>query len=451
MTPPPVNARRRRAARRAWFAGPMGWIAAAMAVLWLASAAVAFGQSNAPAKSNASAGKSNNPAKSNAPAKSGAPAGQSNTPANSNDDFANAQVLKGPLPINITGNNRGFTKEPGEPTPFNVAGGASAWYRWDSSTSGSVVIETCGSTLDTTLGVYTGGSLGSLNEVASDDNACGEQSKVGFTAASGTSYYIQIDGAHGKQGAFKLEIRTRNEPIVVLRPFVTIANAVVTFFHDNVGLSWGLAIVGLTIVTRLAILPLSLKQIRSMRALQALQPQIKAIQQRYKDDKQRQQREMMDFYKENQINPLASCFPLLLQLPVFIALFYLLRGDQFTTEIHGAGWLGIQNLSDPATGPTLIILLALYFVTMVGSTSIMASSAEGAQRIMMFALPVIFTPFIINFPAGLVVYWITTNLWTLGQQSVVKKLIPAPAKPTPEEAAAMRKPPPPPRKRKRRR
>ena len=137
-----------------------------------------------------------------------------------------------------------------------------------------------------------------------------------------------------------------------------------------------------------------------MRALQALQPELKAIQARYKDDKQRQQREMMDFYKRNEINPLASCWPLLLQLPIFIALFYLLRGDEFTTEIHGAGWLGIENLSDPATGTTLIILLILYVATMVGSTSIMAASAEGPQRIMMFALPVIFVPFIINFPAG---------------------------------------------------
>src|SRR5207237_4165650 len=95
----------------------------------------------------------------------------------------------------------------------------------------------------------------------------------------------------------------------ILQPLIDVANAILKFFHSDVGLTWGLAIVGLTVVTRLAILPLSLKQIRSMRALQALQPQLKAIQQRYKDDKQRQQREMMEFYKKNEINPLASCFP----------------------------------------------------------------------------------------------------------------------------------------------
>lgn len=377
-----------------------------------------------------------------------AAAGQSKsaTPKPS-DTLAKAPQLPSDLPIDITGSNEGFSTEPGEPS----GGGASAWYRWKPSSTANVVIETCGSKLNTTLAVYKGTEVGSLTEVARDDNACDKQSKVGFTAQRGTDYAIAVDGAHGAEGAFELTIRSRNEPLVILRPLVTVANGIVTFFHDNLGLGWGLAIVGLTIVTRLAILPLSLKQIRSMRALQALQPELKALQQRYKDDKPRQQREMMEFYKKNEINPLASCWPLLLQLPIFIALFYLLRGDEFTTEIHGAGWLGIQNLSDPATGATLIFLLVLYVATMIGSTSIMAASAEGPQRYIMFALPVIFVPFVINFPAGLVVYWITTNVWTMGQQAVVKKLIPAPAKPTPEEVEAMKKPPPPPRKKKRRR
>ncbi len=110
-----------------------------------------------------------------------------------------------------------------------------------------------------------------------------------------------------------------------------------------------------------------------------------------------------------------------------------------------------MTLDEKATGAALIILIVLYFVTMVGSTSIMASSAEGNQRLMMYALPVIFTPFVINFPAGLIVYWITTNLWTMGQQWVVKQVIPPPPKPTEEEEKAAKAPPPPPRKRKKRR
>jgi YidC/Oxa1 family membrane protein insertase len=241
----------------------------------------------------------------------------------------------------------------------------------------------------------------------------------------------------------------------IFQPLIDVANSILTFFYDNIGVGWGVSIILLTIVTRLAILPLSLKQIRSMRSLQAFQPQIKEIQQRYKDDRQRQQREMMEFYKENKINPFASCVPLLLQLPVFMALFYLLRSPEFKAEINAPGsdpsFLFINHLDLKATGAVLFVLLALYFVTMVGSTSIMASSAEGSQRLMMYALPVFFTPFIISFPAGLIVYWITTNLWTMGQQAVVKKLIPMPEKKSPEQVKAARPPPPPPRKRKRRR
>jgi YidC/Oxa1 family membrane protein insertase len=239
----------------------------------------------------------------------------------------------------------------------------------------------------------------------------------------------------------------------IFQPLIDVANSVLTFFHDTVGVGWGVSIILLTIVTRLAILPLSLKQIRSMRALQAHQPEIKKIQEKYKGDRQRQQREMMAFYQENKINPFASCVPLLLQLPVFLSLFYLLRSDEFSQELAASGdpsFLGL-TLDEKATGTALIILIVLYFVTMVGSTSIMAASAEGNQRLMMYALPVFFTPFVISFPAGLIVYWITTNLWTMGQQWVVKQVIPPPPKPTEVEARATKPPPPPPRKKKRRR
>jgi YidC/Oxa1 family membrane protein insertase len=240
----------------------------------------------------------------------------------------------------------------------------------------------------------------------------------------------------------------------IFQPLIDVANSVLQFFHDDVGVGWGVSIILLTIVTRIAILPLSLKQIRSMRSLQAHQPEIKKIQERYKDDRQRMQREMMAFYQENKINPFASCVPLLLQLPVFLALFYLLRSDEFKDEIHAAGsnpdFFGI-TLDEKAVGAALIILVVLYFVTMVGSTSIMAASAEGNQRLLMYALPVFFTPFVIGFPAGLVVYWITTNVWTMGQQWVVKKLIPPPPKQVEDQKQAAKPPPPPPRKRKRRR
>jgi YidC/Oxa1 family membrane protein insertase len=238
-----------------------------------------------------------------------------------------------------------------------------------------------------------------------------------------------------------------------LQPLEDVANQILTFFYDNIYASWGLAIVFLTVVTRLVILPLSLKQIRSMRSLQAHQPEIKRIQEKYKDDRQRMQRELMEFYRQNKINPLASCVPLLLQLPVFFALFELLRSEEFSSELQASGnsaFLGV-TLDEKATGAALLILILLYFITMVGSTSIMASSAEGNQKLIMYALPVLFTPFVINFPAGLVIYWITTNLWTMGQQWVVKQVIPAPPKPNEEEERVAKPPPPPPRKRKRRR
>jgi YidC/Oxa1 family membrane protein insertase len=239
----------------------------------------------------------------------------------------------------------------------------------------------------------------------------------------------------------------------IFQPLIDVANSLLTFFHDSIGVSWGVSIILLTIVTRIAILPLSLKQIRSMRALQAHQPEIKKIQEKYKDDRQRQQREMMEFYRENKINPLASCVPLLLQLPVFLSLFYLLRSAEFSNELAASGdpsFLGL-TLDEKATGAALVILIALYFVTMVGSTSIMAMSAEGNQRLMMYALPVFFTPFIISFPTGLIIYWITTNLWTMGQQWVVKQVIPPPPKEAEAETRAAKPPPRPPRKKKRRR
>ena len=240
----------------------------------------------------------------------------------------------------------------------------------------------------------------------------------------------------------------------ILQPIIDAADKVLTFFAEDVGWGYGVAIILLTFVTRIVILPLSLRQIKSMRALQAYAPQIKELNERYKDDPQRKQREMMEFYRENNINPLASCFPLLLQLPVFFALFSLLRSETFGDQVNAygdPGFLFIPDLTEKTTGAVLVVLIIVYFVTMVASMAVSAAQAEGAQRIMLFALPVIFTPFIINFPAGLIVYWITTNIWTIGQQYAVKAFWPAPPAPTIEEIKATKPPPPPPRKRKKRR
>ncbi len=244
----------------------------------------------------------------------------------------------------------------------------------------------------------------------------------------------------------------------VLQPLIDIANSVLLFFHDDVGLSWGGAIIALTVCTRTVLIPLTYKQLKGMRALQALQPQIKELQAKYKNDKQRMQQEMMRFYKENKVNPFASCVPLLAQLPVFITLFYLLQNelpDDIGCKAGECGaeasFLFINDLTAKATGGELIALLIIYVGTQLISGLVMAVTADKSQRMLMFALPLIFVPFILSFPAGLILYWITTNVWTIGQQFAIQRIIPAPKPPTPEEVAAAKPPPPPPKKKRKRR
>jgi YidC/Oxa1 family membrane protein insertase len=244
----------------------------------------------------------------------------------------------------------------------------------------------------------------------------------------------------------------------ILQPLIDIANGVLQFFHDNAGLSWGMSIIALTVCTRALLIPLTYKQLKGMRALQALQPQIKEIQAKYKNDKQRMQQEMMRFYQENKVNPFASCIPLLAQLPVFITLFYVLR-HELPSDIgceaghcgSEASFLFISDLTAKAVGGELIALLILYVGTQLLAGTVMAVTADKSQRAMMFVLPLIFVPFIINFPAGLVLYWITTNVWTIGQQYTIQRIIPAPHVATPKEVAAAKPPPPPPKKKKKRR
>jgi YidC/Oxa1 family membrane protein insertase len=244
-------------------------------------------------------------------------------------------------------------------------------------------------------------------------------------------------------------------PANILQPLIDVGDSVLNFFHDNVGLSWGMSIIALTFATRALLIPLTYKSLKGMRALQALQPQLKEIQEKYKNDRQRMQQEMMQFYRENKVNPFASCIPLLAQLPIFITLFYVLR-DQLPEDIgckagecgDKASFLFIPDLTAKATGGVLITLLVLYVGTQLISGLVMAVTADKSQRTMMMVLPFIFVPFIITFPAGLVLYWITTNVWTIGQQFAIKRFIPPPTTKTPEERKAEKPPPPPPKKKK---
>lgn len=214
-------------------------------------------------------------------------------------------------------------------------------------------------------------------------------------------------------------------------PFLTDANkAILDFFHDTFGFSWGWSIVGLTVVVRLAILPLTFKQVRGMQEMQRLAPEMKKIQERFKDDKQRQQQELMKFYQEHGFNPLSSCLPLLLQLPFFFSLFALQQRDSFKAEVRegtGEEFFFIPDLTEPATGGALAALIVIYICTQLGSSLVtMVNVQDKNQRRIFLALPFLFTLFIVNFQTGLIVYWVTTNVWTIGQQLFVRKFLPPP-------------------------
>jgi YidC/Oxa1 family membrane protein insertase len=242
----------------------------------------------------------------------------------------------------------------------------------------------------------------------------------------------------------------------IFQPLVDIFHPALKFFHDTLGASWGWSIVLLTVVIRALLLPLAFKQFHSMQKLQHVAPQLKAIQAKYKEDKQRQQQEVMKFYKENEINPFASCLPLAAQIPVFIGLFYTLR-TQLREDIcpavqatfrehqaaihhlsakaaagkttacgpgHGAGFLFVHDITASPTGLTLVALIILYVGTQLASTLMMSTpTMDQTQRRIMLLMPLFFVIFIINFPAGLIVYWITTNAWTMLQQYVIRRRI----------------------------
>src|SRR4051795_5014056 len=225
--------------------------------------------------------------------------------------------------------------------------------------------------------------------------------------------------------------------IPVVKQLMDACKAVLKFWHGVLGDftgSWGWSIILLTFTVRLAILPLTFKGVKSMQRLQALQPEIKQIQERYKDDRQRMNQEVMAFYQREKVNPLGSCLPLVLQIPFFISLFYLLRSPEFKADIAGNAAFGpIDNLAEKVTGDPVLLgsLIVLYVGTQLAATAVTAFSADPTQRRIMFAMPFVFTLFIVNFQAGLIVYWITTNVWTIGQQLLVKKLYPKPERPLP--------------------
>jgi YidC/Oxa1 family membrane protein insertase len=219
----------------------------------------------------------------------------------------------------------------------------------------------------------------------------------------------------------------------ILTPLENVLEDLLIWLHSSVGLSWAWSIVALTILVRVALVPITIRQIHSMQSLQAHAPEMKALQQKWKHDKQRQNEELMKFYRENKINPAASCLPILLQIPIFISLFYVLRG--FEADVlpnyptSSLQWLDLVNITEPVKDGWGPLLLVIYALSQLSSTYFMSATMQPAQRILMLILPIVFIPFIINFPSGLMIYWLTTNLWTTGQGLITRRLMPKPAPP----------------------
>jgi YidC/Oxa1 family membrane protein insertase len=197
-------------------------------------------------------------------------------------------------------------------------------------------------------------------------------------------------------------------------------------YHDALG-NWGLAIVLLTFTIRLAMLPLTIRQFRSMAAMQVVQPKVKQLQNRYKgktgrEDRAKMQQELMELYKEHNVNPFGSCLPLLIQAPVFIALNAVLR-----YHIHPVGdqsFLGIPDIFVPLNQLSTVAeytLIALYVGSMLGSTLLFSFVTDRQQKYMLAAMPIVFVPFVLRFTTGVMIYWITSNFWTIGQQGMIKR------------------------------
>ena len=263
----------------------------------------------------------------------------------------------------------------------------------------------------------------------------------------------------------------------ILNPLYNFVSGVIVGIHYllspifgfDSGVTWALSIVGLVVLIRIILIPLFVKQIKSQRALTALQPQMKAIQTKYKDDRQKQSEEMMKLYKEHKTNPLASCFPILAQAPIFFALFTVLNGIAAKTDAGvpapiARGFLKGDYLESAAQATffgakisetflgspditvkivTVILIFIMSATTFTTQRQLMVKGMPKMdssnnmmlqqQKIMLYLFPVIFAVSGVNFPVGVLIYWSTTNFWTWGQQFYVIKRNPTPGSPAYEE------------------
>ncbi len=251
--------------------------------------------------------------------------------------------------------------------------------------------------------------------------------------------------------------------IAVSWVITTIHSLLSPIFGEASGVSWSVAIIGLVVLIRIILIPLFVKQIKSQRALTALQPHLKEIQKKYKDDRQKQSEEMMKLYTEHKTNPLASCFPILAQAPIFFALFTVLNGIGKNPPVaHGVLTLADAEsaaqakffgapISETFLGSSsgsvkLVTVLLIAFMSLTTFTTQRQLMVKGMpkmdssnnmmlqqQKIMLYLFPIIFAVSGVNFPIGVLIYWSTTTLWTWGQQFYVIKRNPTPGSPAYEE------------------
>lgn len=188
-------------------------------------------------------------------------------------------------------------------------------------------------------------------------------------------------------------------------------------FTDSVGFAnYGLSIVIMTVIVKLILYPLSKKQIESTKAMMELQPKMKAIQEKYKDDKQRLNMELANLYKSEGVNPLAGCLPLVVQMPIMIGIFYGIR------DFHYAGpsnFLWMESISNP--DPTYILPVLSALTTFIQSKQTMPDTGNPQNKIMLYFMPLFIGYISLTFPAGLVLYWVIMNIMQIGQQFLMER------------------------------
>lgn len=197
-----------------------------------------------------------------------------------------------------------------------------------------------------------------------------------------------------------------------------IVQQVITFLYgitDTLGMpSYGLAIVIMTIIVKLILYPLTKKQIESTKAMMSIQPKMKEIQEKYKDDKQRLNMELANLYKNEGVNPLAGCLPLLIQMPIMIGIFYGIRDFSYAGPTN---FLWIENISNP--DPMYILPILSAVTTFIQSKQTMPDTSSPQNKIMLYFMPLFIGYISLTFPAGLVIYWVVMNIMQIGQQALM--------------------------------